>query len=110
MAVRWTAAAALFGMAACLIARDAAAERVLLLRPLSADAALDEAFNRLRAELELNEFEVVTVDEGPEGGSRSLAVSAQRAGAFAAVAWVRRDAEVWISAGPPGQATERFLE
>jgi len=125
MAVRWTAAAALLGMAACLIAREAAAERVLLLRPLSADATLDEAFNRLRAELELNEFEVVTVDEGSEGASRSLAANAERAGAFAAVAWVRRDqdraasdaggraatdAEVWIGARPPGQASERFLE
>lgn len=139
MTVRWTWAAALFGMAACLIAREAAAERVLLLRPLSADATLDEAFNRLRAELELNEFEVVTVDEGSEGSSRSLAASAERARAFAAIAWVRHDqdrapksaagepggpraaseaaglrapvdAEVWIGARPPGQASERFVE
>lgn len=92
-----------------------ASKRVLLVRPEHGGATLDEAFNRLRAELELNDFEVTTIDEGSDANaSRSITESAERAGAFAGIGWARHDdateAVVWIAGRAGGAPTSRDFD
>lgn len=93
---------------------DAWAQRVLLVRPQSGDAALSEAFNRLRAELELLDFEVEVLDEGQSPLSpQELETAAQRSDAFAAIALSRHgessNADVSIADRVTGKITMRRL-
>lgn len=75
---------------------------------------LVEAFNRLRAELGLQSFEVVVVD-APDGASTPESVDrlAQEKGAFAAISFTRRadttTADVWIADRATGKTTVRTL-
>jgi len=96
-------------------APDLVQKRVLLVRPEHGSPALDEAFNRLRAELELNDFDVTTVDEGSDPtASRSITESAARAGAFAGIGWARHEdateAVVWIAGRAGGVPTSRGFD
>jgi hypothetical protein len=106
-----------FGVAlscALLWADQASAQRVLLVRPPEADATLSEAFNRLRAELALNAFEV-TVLETPDQGisAEALEIEAQKADALAGIALTREagsaTAEVCIADRVTGKRSQRRL-
>ena len=93
---------------------DALAQRVVLVRPTPSDAVLVEAFNRLRAELRLQSFEVVVVDADPALGSpEAVGAAAQRADAFAGISITRRagatSADVWIADRVTGKTTMRTL-
>jgi hypothetical protein len=105
---------ALFLVASLLGSRTASAQSVVLVRPPEADRVLVEAFNRLRAELGLQSFEVVVV-EAPEGPSTPEAVErlAQEKSAFAAISFTRRadttTADVWIADRATGKTTVRTL-
>lgn len=83
-------ARALLVLALLLVARAAAAQRVLLERPAATDPLLFEAFGRLRAELQLQEFEVVVLEVAETPGvADTLERAAQEHGAFAAIALQR---------------------
>lgn len=93
---------------------SAFAQRVLLVEPLPGDPAISEAFNRLRAELLLQEFEVQVLDtEGRRLTPEELEEAAQRADAFAAVALNRHargtDADVSIADRVTGKISLRRL-
>jgi hypothetical protein len=95
-------------------ARTASAQSVVLVRPPESDRVLIEAFNRLRAELGLQAFEVVVVD-APEGPStaESLEHLAQQRAAFAAISFARRadttTADIWLADRATGKTTVRTL-
>lgn len=107
-------ALALCVLASWLGARPAYAQSVVLVRPPETDRVLVEAFNRLRAELGLQSFEVVVV-EAPAGPSTPEAVDrlAQEQQAFAAISFARRadttTADVWIADRATGKTTVRTL-
>lgn len=93
--------AALVGLGVLLFAWVAEAQRVALVRPPDTDAALLEVFNRLSAELKLQDFEVAILDTGvevrtPEG----LADVARRTSSVAAVRFFRQldntAVDVWL--------------
>jgi hypothetical protein len=95
--------------------RVAFAQRVLLVRLPDPDTALSEAFNRLRAELALQGFEVDLVE--PEAGDSSpdaLARLATKEGALAGISLTRRigapAAEVCIADRVTGKISMRTLE
>jgi len=104
----------LCALASLLGARPALAQSVVLVRPPETDRVLVEAFNRLRAELGLQSFEVVVV-AAPEGPSTPEAVDrlAQEKSAFAAISFTRRadttTADVWIADRATGKTTVRTL-
>lgn len=111
--LKWARTLALL---ACLLLlpRVAAAQRVLLARPPASDATLFEAYGRLRAELELQAFEVVVL-EGRETQAiaEELEREAQARGAFAALA-LQRDtsgtaARIYIVDRVTGKTTSRKL-
>jgi hypothetical protein len=115
---RWTETPAFFAvltaLAVLLFAAPARAQRVVLLRPPGSDALLVEAFNRLRAELRLQSFEVVVVDADPALASPdSVGSAAQRENAFAGISITRRagstSADVWIADRVTGKTTMRTL-
>jgi hypothetical protein len=115
---RWTEApafvAVLAALAVVFFAPEALAQRVVLVRPPSSDALLVEAFNRLRAELRLQSFEVVVVDADPALASAdSVGSAAQREDAFAGISITRRagatSADVWIADRVTGKTTLRTL-
>jgi hypothetical protein len=90
------------------------AQRVLLLEPPPGDRAMEEAFNRLRAELSLQDFEVqVQVGDARKLSPDELEEAAQRADAFAAIALNRRggsaDADVSIVDRVTGKISLRRL-
>jgi hypothetical protein len=101
-------------MAFLLDTRTASAQSVVLVRPPESDRVLVEAFNRLRAELGLQSFEVVVV-ETPEGPGTAEAVErlAREKSAFAAISFTRRadttTADVWIADRATGKTTVRTL-
>jgi hypothetical protein len=91
-----------------LFACVAEAQRVALVRPPDADAVLLEVFNRLSAELRLQDFEVAILDTGVEARSpEALADVARRTSSVAAVRFFRRGdstaIDVWLGprAGGP---------
>jgi hypothetical protein len=93
---------------------QARAQRVLLVEPPASDAALSEAFNRLRAELELQDFEVELLDVGERALSlEELEVATQRADAFAGIALNRHgsgaNADVSIADRVTGKISVRRL-
>ncbi|HEX6277455.1 MAG TPA: hypothetical protein VFZ53_30640 [Polyangiaceae bacterium] len=106
--------AALAALVVLFFAPEALAQRVVLVRPPSSDALLVEAFNRLRAELRLQSFEVVVVDADPALASPdSVGAAAQREDAFAGISITRRagatSADVWIADRVTGKTTMRTL-
>ncbi len=95
-----------------LVAGNAWAQRVLLVRPKAPDSLLREAFNRLRAELLLQDFDVVVKDAGEDTGSpQTIALAAERAGAFAGISLTleagTRSANVWLADRVTGKTTMR---
>src|SRR5688572_1034401 len=93
--------AALVGIGVLLFAWIAQAQRVALVRPSDADAVLLEVFNRLSAELRLQDFEVAILDTGLEPRSpEALAEVARRTASVAAVRFIRRGdspgVDVWL--------------
>jgi hypothetical protein len=97
-----------------LLAPDAFAQRVVLVRPQNSDAVLVEAFNRLRAELRLQSFDVVVVDADPALASpESVGEAANREDAFAGISITRRagatSVDVWIADRVTGKTTLRTL-
>lgn len=93
---------------------DTFALDVLVVRPKTSDAALFEAFGRLRAELELQGFEVIVLPAAATPiETDALELAAQREGAFAAVALQREPdgttAEVHIVDRVTGKTTTRKL-
>lgn len=113
----WAERALLFALATSVVlffARDANAQRVVLIRPESSDEVLVEAFNRLRAELRLQRFEVVVVDADPTlGSAEAVGKAAQAEDAFAGISITRRagatSADVWIADRVTGKTTLRTL-
>ncbi|HEX2873946.1 MAG TPA: hypothetical protein VHP33_21975 [Polyangiaceae bacterium] len=94
--------------------RVAWAQRVLLVRPPASDTAMSEAFNRLRAELQLQDFEVevLEVDERKLSPDE-LESAAQQADAFAGITLNRigssATADVSIADRVTGKITVRRL-
>jgi hypothetical protein len=94
--------------------RAAFAQSVLLLRPPANDATLSEAFNRLRAELRLQDFEVTVLEPSGENMTpEQLEQEAQAAGAFAGISLTARAggarADVCIVDRITGKTTQRRL-
>jgi hypothetical protein len=101
-------------LAVLLFALPSAAQRVLVLRPAGADPVLSEAFNRLRAELALQDFEVIVLDgEGSELDAQTLSDLARREHAFAGILLSRRvesaSADVCIADRVTGKISQRTL-
>ena len=97
-----------------LVTESALAQRVLLVRPPASDDTLSEAFNRLRAELSLQDFEVVVMVAPPGGVSpEALEEGARKADAFAGVSLARDAtgamADVCIADRVTGKRSQRRL-
>src|SRR5690606_31446781 len=93
---------------------SALALRVVVVRPEAKDPALFEAFGRLRAELALQGFEVVVLqDSGDPIDTSSLELEAQSRDALAAIAFQREEdsttAEVHIVDRVTGKTVTRKL-
>jgi hypothetical protein len=96
------------------LASPASAQRIVLLRPKTADPALLQAFGRLKGELMTYDFEVVVVDAAELDASPGrLARAAEDARAVASVSLVRTEglatADVWISDRVTGKTTMRTI-
>jgi hypothetical protein len=107
--------AAMLGFGVLLFALVAQAQRVVLLRPTDVDAVLVEAFNRLHAELRLQNFEVTIVDTNVEARSpEALEEAAKRADALATISFVRHGSktkvDVWLADRVSGKTTMRTIE
>ena len=92
----------------------ASAQRIVLLRPATADVALLHAFGRLQGELRTYDFEVIVVDGSDVAPSpRQLAKVAEGARAVATISLVRSEglatADVWISDRVTGKTTMRTI-
>lgn len=101
-------------LALLLLAAPASAQRIVLLRPATADPALLQAFGRLKGELMTYDFEVVVLDAGDvEPSPKQLAAAAEQARAVASVSLVRSEglatADVWISDRVTGKTTMRTI-
>jgi len=93
--------AALVGLGILLLAWVAEAQRVALVRPPDTDAALLEVFNRLSAELKLQDFEVAILDTGGDvRTAEGLAEVARRTSSVAAVRFFHQldnsAVDVWL--------------
>lgn len=100
----------------CIMAcpRQAMAQRVLLVRPPPTDTVLSEAFNRLRAELALQDFEVDVLDASAHPLSPDeLREAARQRDAFAGVSLARSgtgaNADVCIADRVTGKISLRRL-
>jgi hypothetical protein len=107
--------AALVGLGVLLLAWVAEAQRVALVRPPDADAVLLEVFNRLSAELRLQDFEVAILDTGMEARhAEVLAEVSRRTSSVAAVRFYRRGentaVDVWFAARMGGAAHVHTIE
>jgi hypothetical protein len=107
--------AALVGLGVLLFAWVAQAQRVALVRPPDADAVLLEVFNRLSAELRLQDFEVAILENAADPrSSDALADAARRTTSVAAVRFVRRGestaVDVWLDARASGPAAVQTIE
>src|SRR5689334_2649219 len=92
----------------------ASAQRVVLLRPKTADPALLQAFGRLQGELAVHDFEVIVVDADTDAPSPAdLARAAEQAHAVSAVSLLRSQglasADVWISDRVTGKTSMRTI-
>lgn len=104
-------AAALCVLSVC---GPAFAQRVLLVRPSESDAVLLEAFNRLRAELALQGFEISVAElSASESSPERLTALAKATESFAGVSLTRRSgspaAEVCIADRVTGKTSLRSL-
>ncbi len=102
-------------LALLAIAGWARAERVALVRPAEGDAVLVEAFNRLTAELRLQNFDVAIADvRGDPRSAEVLELVARRADAAASVAVVRDESgivvQVWLDDRASGKPTLRKVQ
>lgn len=108
------AVAALTFLVCTFLSGSAFAQRVVLIRPEGSDTLLAEAFTRVRAELLLQDFEVVVVTNEGSGSPESMADAASRESAFAAIKLTRRaggrSADVWLADRVTGKTTLRSLE
>jgi hypothetical protein len=107
--------AALVGLGVLLFAWVAEAQRVALVRPPDADAVLLDVFNRVSAELRLQDFEVAILDTGVEARSpEALAEVARRTSSVASVRFFRRAdstaVDVWLGARGGGAAHVHTIE
>jgi hypothetical protein len=101
-------------LAVLLFALPSSAQRVVVLRPSGVDPVLSEAFNRLRAELALQDFEVVVLDaKSSELDAKTLSELARREQAFAGISLSRRvesaSADVCIADRVTGKISLRTL-
>lgn len=92
----------------------ASAQRIVLLRPKTADSALLQAFGRLKGELMEHDFEVIVVDaDEDEPSPRELAKAAEQVRAVATVSLLRSQglasADVWISDRVTGKTSMRTI-
>ncbi len=98
-----------------LMTLPAWAQRVVLVPPTENDAILSDAFNRLKAELNIHHFEVQQVDAelGPEP-TEALTRIAQEADALASIALLHREGQtivqIWLVDRVSGKATMRALQ
>jgi hypothetical protein len=95
-------------------AAEAQAQRVALVQPADDDPVLVDAFNRLRAELHIHEFETLVLDAAvPTHDPDALAAAAQSADALASIAFVRQNGktsvEIWLADRVSGKVTMRTL-
>jgi len=93
----------------------AAAQRVALVRPNEAEPLVVEAFNRLNAELRLQDFTVTVIVTGADLRSPgALEEVARRVGAAATVIFVRHEGrtavDVWLGVRGSEKATVRMLD
>jgi len=107
--------AALVGLGVLLFAWVAEAQRVALVRPADSDAMLLEVFNRLSAELRLQDFEVAILDTGMEPRTdEAFAEVARRTSSVAAVRFFRRGdssgVDVWFGARASGTVHIHTIE
>jgi hypothetical protein len=96
------------------LAAPASAQRIVLLRPRTADPALLQAFGRLKGELMTYDFEVIVLDAGDvDPTALQLARAAEQARAVAGISLVRSEglatADVWISDRVTGKTTTRTI-
>lgn len=98
-----------------MLASEARAQRVVLVRPKNDDPVLLDAFNRLGAELEIHHFEteIVETDVGPSP-SEMLPEIARKANALASIALVqqtdRTSVQVWLADRVSGKTTMRTID
>jgi len=102
------------GLAFTLLAGQAAAQRIVLLRPQSSDPAILSAFAHLQGELAVQDFEVIVVDvSSNETAPDDLEQAAERAHAVAAISLLRSkdsaSAEIWISDRVTGKTSRRTI-
>jgi hypothetical protein len=102
-------------LAILAIAGRARAERVALVRPAESDPLLVEAFNRLTAELRLQNFEVAIADARSDVRSaEALELIAKRAEALASIVLVRDErgiaVEVWLGDRAGARPSVRKLQ
>jgi hypothetical protein len=95
--------------------KAAHAERVALIKPDSGDPVLVDAFNRLKAELDIHHFDAEVVDANlSDAPADKLAEIAQRAGALASIAFVHHGSnasvDVWLADRVSGKTSMRRLE
>src|SRR6185503_9366175 len=108
-------AAALVGLGVLFFAWAAEAQRVALVRPPDTAAMLLEVFNRLSAELRLQDFEVAILDTGVEARTEdALAEVARRTSSVAAVRFFRRGestaVDVWLGTRAGGTVHVHTIE
>lgn len=103
-----------FAIGVLLLPALASAQRIVLLRPKTADEALLQAFGRLKGELMVHDFEVIVVDAAEDLPSPGeLAKAAEQVRAVATVSLVRSEglasADVWISDRVTGKTSMRTI-
>lgn len=108
-----TKRAALALLVALLVSGGVRAERVVLVSPTAPDPELLETQNRLRGELTMQGFEVITQSSAGTTTPDSLVVSAEREGAVASVSFVRSaegtSIDIWVSDRVTGKVTVRTI-
>jgi len=100
-------------LALTLLSSVALAQRIVLLRPGSSDAALLSAFAHLQGELRAHDFEVVVVDTSGDATPDVLERAAEREGAVAAISLLRSSdvatADIWVSDRVTGKTSRRTV-
>jgi hypothetical protein len=105
-------------LALCLTATawaSGANPRVVLMRPSTDDPVLNDAFNRVEAELRIHDFQTLTVPtETGKPPAEALGRVAEESGALASIGFVRQadttSVEIWLVDRVSGKTTMRKLE
>lgn len=98
-----------------LFVLPAMAQRVVLVPPETKDPVLSDAFNRLKAELNIHDFEIDVrgASLGPDP-TDALTRVAQESDAFASIALLKREdqasVQIWLVDRVSGKATMRALQ